>query len=55
MATHSAEELAAFQDGEVRFLYARHTETAELVFLEEGTAQAQRALTKSSLRCPIPL
>ncbi|TFB59030.1 hypothetical protein E3N86_12370 [Cryobacterium sp. Hz7] len=50
---HTAEVLAAFQDGEVRLIFARDKDTDELVLLEDGTAKAQRAYTKASLQCPI--
>ena len=50
---HTAEVLAAFQDGEVRLVFGRDKGTDELVLLEDGTAKAKRAYTKASLQCPI--
>lgn len=50
---HTREVLAAFQDGEARLIYARLKDTDEVVLLEDGTAEAQRAHTKESRRCLI--
>lgn len=53
MGLHTAAELAAFTNGELRMLYAARRDSGELVYLEDGTAKAMRATTKTDLRCPV--
>ena len=50
---HTHEDLAAFQDGDVPLIFARHKETDELELLEDGTAETKRDHTKEMLVCPI--
>jgi hypothetical protein len=48
------EAIRQFLNGESRQVWAVHRETDEPFFLPEGQAEALRAFTKSSLRCPHP-
>ena len=50
---HSKEVLAQFQDGEVRLIFARNTESGDLFLLPDGEAEKQRKFTALHLRCPI--
>ncbi len=52
--THEGSVMAAFQDGETRFVFARYrSETLGLYELADGTATASRAFTKAELFCPV--
>jgi hypothetical protein len=53
---HSAELLAAFQDGERALVYARYRDdpTAPLYRLHDGEARQQRAWAKTHLECFMP-
>jgi len=50
---HDKADLSFFQKGEVRLVYARNREgiQSELFYLEDGSAEAMRAFTKSNLEC----
>ncbi|WP_146073355.1 hypothetical protein [Cryobacterium sp. N22] len=51
---HTHDALAAFQNGEVRLIYARHRGTGDLYLLPDDEAIELRVWTKENLRCPIP-
>ena len=52
---HSKADLAAFQDGETRLVYARYRdERPGLYLLADGTATEQRPFTKEHLTCLVP-
>lgn len=55
-SAHSASELAEFQDGETRLVFARHRQRPdELFYLEDGTAKDQRQWAKATLECFMPV
>jgi hypothetical protein len=52
---HSKADLAAFQDGETRLVYARYRDQRPgLYFLVDGNAREQRAFAKEHLTCIVP-
>ena len=53
--THRWQDLASFQSGEIRLVYARHkAQPGEVFYLEDGEALELREWTKSELECLMP-
>lgn len=51
---HAPKDLAAFQNGEVRIIYARRRDNDALYLLPDGEAAERKAWAREQLRCPIP-